>query len=278
MRTVPVKVAMDSIVLEHRGHATALWLLGGLDPTGGAGLLRDGWTARACAPALPIARTVTAWTRQGSGRVATARARDEGSIVRELRAMPAPRAVKIGLLPAPLVVPVLREVAARRVPVVLDPVLLASDGGDLGGRAEVLRDALFDMSEETWMVTPNLGEAAALAGAGAGDPELLVTLAARLGRAAVLLKDGHGDDPLRVCDRLWLSGQVHVLARPRLAGADPRGTGCALATAIACARAQGRDPLAAVAAAVAWLDAARQRCVPGPDARPHLPRDAPPLA
>jgi len=254
------------------GGASALWLLGGLDPTGGAGLLRDAWTARACAPALPFARAVTAWTRQGAGRPATAEPRAAAAVVRELQAMPPPRAIKLGLLPAPLVVPVLREVATRGAPVVLDPVLVASDGGDLGGGADVLRAALADMSEATWLVTPNRGEAAALAGAGPDDPDLLAALAARFGRAAVLLKDGHGRDPTRVRDEVWLSGQVHTLARPRVPGPDPRGTGCALATAIACGLAQGLAPLAAIERATAWLDAARTRWIAGPDGRPHLPR------
>lgn len=239
--------------------------------------MRDTWTARACAPALPIARTITAWTRQGDGRPATAVPRPAAALLRELQQMPPPRAIKIGLLPAPLVAPVLRAIRDRRVPVVLDPVLRASDGGDLGGRAEVLRDALADMSEETWLVTPNRREAAALAGAGPDDADLLARVAARLGRAAVLLKDGHGRDPERVRDEVWLSGQVHTLDRPRVAGPDPRGTGCALATAIACGLARGRDPLRAVGDAVAWLDQARTRAVPGADGQHHLPQGAAPL-
>lgn len=240
--------------------------------------MRDTLTARACAPALPLARLVTAWTRQGAGRPATAEPRPAAAIARELQTMPPPRAIKLGLVPAALVEPVLRAARARRAPVVLDPVLAASDGGDLGASAEVLRAALADMSEATWLITPNRSEAAALAGAGPDDPDLLATLAARLGRAAILLKDGHGRDPALVRDQVWLDGQVHTLARPRVPGPDPRGTGCALATAIACGLAQGRPTLAAITAATAWLDAARARWIAGPDGRAHLPPDAPPLA
>lgn len=266
---------MRDTILEPARRATALWLLAGLDPSGGAGILRDGWTARACAPNLSIARVVTAWTRQGQGRVARAEARDADAVAAELQTMPPPSAVKLGLLPAPLVDVVLREVASRRVPVVLDPVLVASDGGPLGGDAEALRAALEALADESWLITPNLDEARAMAGV----PQVgLAALAARLGRASVLLKDGHGEDPSWVRDHLWLRGHVHEFARARLPGHSPRGTGCALATAIACGLAAGRPLPAAVASAVAWLDAARQRCAPGPDGRPHLPRDAPPLA
>lgn len=267
---------MASSVLEGRARATALWLLAGLDPTGGAGLLRDTATARACAPTIPLARVVTAWTRQGHGQPAVATPRPVDALVRELRAMPPARAIKVGLVPAPLVSVVLGELAACRAPVVLDPVLAASDGGDLGARADVLRDALRDMSKETWIVTPNRREAAVLAGVDPDDPGLAAAVAARLGRAMVVVKDAAGD-PERVRDVVWLSGQVHVLDRARVPGPDPRGTGCALATAIACGLAGGRDALAAIAAGVAWLDAARARWCPGPDGRPHLPDRAPRL-
>ncbi|MDC0717974.1 bifunctional hydroxymethylpyrimidine kinase/phosphomethylpyrimidine kinase [Nannocystis bainbridge] len=264
-------------VPETSSHATALWLLAGLDPTGGAGILRDTFTAGACAPSVPVARVVTAWTRQGHGRPASAEPRSAAAVIRELRSMPPPRAIKIGLLPAALVEAVLDEVASRRVPVVIDPVLAASDGGDLGARADILRDCLRDMSEETWLVTPNRHEAAALTGSTEDDPELDQRTADALGRAGVLLKSavvGHE----RVRDIACLPGQVHVFERPRVAGPDPRGTGCALATAIACGLAQGRHMLAAISAAVAWLDVVRTRCVPGIDGRVHLPERAPPLA
>ncbi|MFY0536281.1 bifunctional hydroxymethylpyrimidine kinase/phosphomethylpyrimidine kinase [Nannocystis pusilla] len=264
-------------VPETSSHATALWLLAGLDPTGGAGLLRDSFTAAACAPSVPVARLVTAWTRQGHGQPATAEPRSVDAVVRELRTMPPPRAIKIGLLPAGLVEAVLGEVASHRVPVVVDPVLAASDGGDLGARADILRDCLRDMSEETWLVTPNRREAAVLTGSTEDDPELVQRTADALGRAGVLLKSAVVDEQ-RVRDVVCLPGQVHVFERPRVAGPDPRGTGCALATAIACGLAQGRHMLACISAAVAWLDVARTRCVPGVDGRAHLPERAPPLA
>lgn len=263
-------------VPETSSHATALWLLAGLDPTGGAGLLRDTVTAAACAPRVPVARMITAWTRQGHGRPASSEPRPASAIVRELQSMPPPRAIKIGLLPASLTEAILGEVASRRVPVVIDPVLAASDGGDLGARVDVLRDCIRDMSEETWLVTPNRHEAAALTGSTEDDPELVQRVADTLGRAGILLKSA-AVGPERVRDVVCLPGQVHVFERPRVAGPDPRGTGCALASAIACGLAQGRHMLAAISAAVAWLDVARTRCVPGIDGRVHLPDRAPPL-
>ena len=257
--------------------ARGLWLVAGCDPTGGAGLWRDLATARACAPELLLSGVVTAWTRQGTGSPATANARSGDHVCADLRMLAAPAAVKLGLLPATSAGEILAAVAEVATPVVIDPVLTASDGGDLGARAGVLVDVLRDMSRETWVITPNRAEAAALAGTDAEDPALLTRLGERLGRAAILLKDGPGAAPGRIHDLLWIGGRVVPLARPRVAGPDPRGTGCALATAIACGLARGRPVPHAVAAAVAWLDIVRAWTYPGPDGRPHLPEAGPPL-
>jgi hydroxymethylpyrimidine kinase/phosphomethylpyrimidine kinase len=260
------------------GPAT-LWLLAGVDPGGGAGLWRDQATARACAPELWQAPIVTAWTRQGAGAPATSQPRDAAHVLADLAAQPTPAAIKVGLLPAGLVAAVLPELAATGAPVVLDPVLLASDGGDLGANVQRLVDVLRDMSSQTarWLVTPNRAEAAALAGVVPDDPDLLARLAERLAGPALLLKDGHGEDATRVRDRLWTSGVVYTLARARQPGPDPRGTGCALATAIACGLARGRPLRHAVSVGVAWLDAVRGWTNPGPDGRAHLPDAGPPL-
>ena len=256
-----------------------LWLLAGVDPGGGAGLWRDQATARACAPELWQAPIVTCWTRQGAGSPATSRPRSSEHVLADLAAQPAPAAIKVGLLPAELTASVLPALAATGAPVVLDPVLLASDGGDLGADARRLVGVFSDMSSQThhWLVTPNRAEAAALTGVAVDDPDLLARVAERLAGPAVLLKDGHGTDPGRVRDRLWISGVVYSLARPRQPGPDPRGTGCALATAIACGLARGRPLRHAVAVGVAWLDAVRGWTNPGPDGRPHLPDAGPPL-
>lgn len=261
----------------------ALWIFAGSDPSGGAGLWRDQATARACAPEMPQAAVVTAWTRQGVGAPATSRGRAAAHVLADLELLTAdaeaPTAIKIGLLPAALIAELLPRLAELGAPVVLDPVLLASDGGDLGASAVRLREVLRGMSPVTrsrWLICPNHAEAAALAEADADDPDLLVRLVESLGGPAILLKDD-GRDPLKVRDRLWQDGTVYALARPRQPGPDPRGTGCALATAIACGLARGRPLRHAVAAGVAWLDAVRSWTHAGPDGRPHLPDAGPPL-
>lgn len=263
------------------GRRPVLWLLGGLDPTGGAGILRDVWTARALLPEVEVGAVVSAWTWQGAGAPARAEARALGRIAEELAALPRPDAIKVGLVPASLVAAGLVQLlleASAAAPIIVDPVLVATDGGELGaGPSELL-----SLGRIAALVTPNLGEAAALAGGGEGrgPEELLGRLGGRTGLAgpAWLLKGGHSGSADEVVDHLWERGELRAFRRPRRAGPDPRGTGCALATAIAVGLARraasGGDeaPLAAsVGEAIAWLDRARQRWRRGRDGQAHLP-------
>lgn len=243
-----------------------LGLVGGHDPTGGAGVIRDVVTARELAPELRPRVVVSAWTAQGDGAPARALARPWAEVAAEVAAIPAGAVIKVGMAPAGLVEAGLVDALRRGGgPWVVDPVLWASDGGRLG-EARSARA----LARGAALVTPNRPEAAALAGTRADDPELLARVVGALGGAPVLLKDGHGRGP-EVRDRLWVAGEVHTFARPRLAGPDPRGTGCALATAIAVGLWRGRPLVGAVGEAIAWLDAARQRWRAGPGGAIHLP-------
>jgi len=242
----------------------SLWLLGGHDPTHGAGLYRDLVTARTLDPSLPRRFAVTALTAQGRGQPARAWPVPAGHLRSRASRWPAPRAIKVGLVPDERVAEVVALVEAAGVPVVVDPVLRASDGGALGASPRGLAPLLAVAT----VITPNRDEARALVG---GSAALAVALGQRFPAGAVLLKDGHGSDPARVVDRLVQGERIVPLSRPRLPGPDPRGTGCALATAIAVGLASGCTVEVAVARAVAWLDRQRRHCVPGSDGRAHLP-------
>lgn len=244
----------------------SLWLLGGHDPTHGAGLYRDLVTARRLAPALPRSFAVTALTVQGRGRPARACAVPASRLCARMTRWPPPRAIKLGLVPDALAEVVAELVARTGAPVVVDPVLWASDGGELGATPH----GLAPLVAVATLLTPNRDEALALLGGSVPALALPTALGRRFPTTAILLKDGHGSDPARVVDRLVLGPRVTSYARPRLPGPDPRGTGCALATAIAVGLAQGAALDRAIAEAIAWLDAERTRWHPGPDGRAHL--------
>jgi hydroxymethylpyrimidine/phosphomethylpyrimidine kinase len=245
---------------------TAIALIGGLDPTGGAGLLRDAWVVDERAPMLEKLVVCTAITRQGHGGPATHACTDPAPLARQLArvaAHPELRAVKLGMVPSGAIGPVIDLVVslrsrahAARPWIVCDPVLAASDGGRLGAQIDQLRA----LASRVDLLTPNLAEREQLEAAGP------------LGQVAVLCKgEAVPDRPDRIRDRLRHGdGDDLWFERPRLTGPDPRGTGCALASAIACELASGRSLVTAVVSGIAWLDGARRRVHPGPDGRMHL--------
>ncbi|HYL69940.1 MAG TPA: PfkB family carbohydrate kinase, partial [Candidatus Dormibacteraeota bacterium] len=131
----------------------------------------------------------------------------------------------------------------QTIPVVLDPVLAASSGARLLDAAgeRVLRTQLLARAT---LLTPNIPEAAALldtAPARSVAEQLRQAEAlCALGPAAVLLKGGHGGgaEAVDVLVRAGVAPRQFAAAR-RARGM--RGSGCALASAIAAALAAGAE-------------------------------------
>jgi hydroxymethylpyrimidine/phosphomethylpyrimidine kinase len=242
----------------------SVWLLGGLDPTGGAGLIRDAWTAGRFAPKLEVSCAVTAFTQQGRGAPARLRAFPPERFEAAIRSLPPPDAIKLGLIDPRLTGRLSSILQTAQCPVVLDPVLEASDGGGLGAATPALRD----LAQFATVVTPNRAEADAFIERETGD--LPSATKDALGSPWILLKDAEPGDSNTICDVLIGEGERHRFVRPRQGGPDPRGTGCALSTALACALAQGDSVRDAAEAAISWLDVARQSLTPGPSGHPHL--------
>src|SRR5204863_7937526 len=92
----------------------------------------------------------------------------------------------------------------RRVPLVVDPVMVASSGAKLleDDAVDALVGELFPLAT---VVTPNLMEARALAGGGGTRRELALRLH-ELGAPAVVVTGGHGEDAV---DHLY-DGRHHV--------------------------------------------------------------------
>ncbi len=226
------------------------------DPTGGAGLQADLQVFRA--HGVHGMGVVTALTVQDSARVHRVLPAFPNVVLEQLRVLLRdlqPDAVKIGALASDDVVRSvdlgLQELdARRRAPIVLDPVLAASDGTALLERRA--RPALLDLIGRAHLVTPNLSEAAELTGSDVSTREGVEAAAAalvcELGAGAALVKGGHRDGPPD--DLLALrdggSASFHWLPGERIAGADVHGTGCALASAIAARLACGDALPAAV--------------------------------
>ena len=226
----------------------AVLVIAGSDSSGGAGLTRDVRSLEAMGVEALCA--LTAVTAQTDAQVRAVHRVPAAHVRAQIEAAFATRrieAVKIGMLVDRATLEAVADALgnAPSVPVVLDPVLRASSGGALleDERYERLRTRLFPL---TTLLTPNLPEAAELAGVRPEPdpaPARILEWAHCLleqGVRAVLVKGGHASgvaaaDVLVQPDRepVWLSA-----ARLRAAR---RGTGCALASAIAAALAAGED-------------------------------------
>ena len=134
--------------------------------------------------------------------------------------------------------PVIEEVASflevQRVPLVVDPVMIASSGARLlqPDAIEALVSLLFPLAN---VVTPNLLEAEALAGAEGSRRELAERIH-ELGAPAVVITGGHGSEPV---DHLF-DGTQHVeIPVERFDVAATHGAGCTHSATLAAGLARG---------------------------------------
>ena len=223
----------------------AVLLIGGTDSSGGAGLVRDVYTLAQLDTGALCA--VTAVTVQTDTRLEGIHAVPPAIVSAQIAAALTNAqlgAVKIGMLGSAAVVrAVASGLAASSLPVVLDPVLAASAGGSL--LAQDGRQALLEyLLPRVTVLTPNIPEAAALLSLPPAQEEgaLLGQAQALLARgaAAVLLKGGHGTGA-QSTDYLVRAGRAPQLLRAARAPHALRGTGCALATAVAAGLAAGLE-------------------------------------
>ncbi|ACL63454.1 Phosphomethylpyrimidine kinase [Anaeromyxobacter dehalogenans 2CP-1] len=213
-------------------------VVAGLDPSGGAGLTADLEALAAVgARGWAVATALTAQGPRGARGVSPA---SEAFLRLQIDALlegrERPHAVKTGMLGT---AGLARALAARlaeppiaRVPLVVDPVLLASSGAPLLDPGGVPPgEALAPLLGRARLVTPNLPELAALTGVEVADDEAAVRAARMLPARAVLVKGGHREGaPVD----LLVEGRRRVtrFTGRRRAG-TARGTGCRLASAIA---------------------------------------------
>jgi hydroxymethylpyrimidine/phosphomethylpyrimidine kinase len=153
-------------------------------------------------------------------------------------------AVKIGMIGSAAIVDAVADLLATLdVPVVFDPVMIATSGSVLADPAAIA--AFGRLMRLAALVTPNLPELAALGG----------EAAVRATGAALLVKGGHGEGE-EITDRLVTDAGDTVWTHPRIHTRHSHGTGCTLASAIATGLAQGLALPDATGRAIAYVQAA----------------------
>ncbi|MEP3050646.1 MAG: bifunctional hydroxymethylpyrimidine kinase/phosphomethylpyrimidine kinase [Erythrobacter sp.] len=155
-------------------------------------------------------------------------------------------AVKIGMLHDVAIIDQVSsalELIDSLVPIVLDPVMVATSGAPL-----ITDDAIAAMREKLFpkasIVTPNLPELEHLAGRNLRTTQMIEEAAAELTRAYgcdVLAKGGHTEDA-KIIDILVRSADVSMhFTQDRIDTRHTHGTGCTLSSAIATLLGHGQD-------------------------------------
>ena len=218
--------------------------IAGSDSSGGAGIQADIKTITMLGGYAMTA--ITAVTAQNTMGVTKVEALSPEMVVAQIDACLSDigaDAVKIGMVGS-------AEVAERlwwrlnreNMPVVLDPVMLATSGSALSDDATI--EAFEYLMQRANVITPNLPELAALSRMPVATEEQVCeaarTLAERTG-AQVLAKGGHGSGDQVVDLLLGPDGYPHRYVHPRIDTRHSHGTGCTLSSAIAVhlARKQG---------------------------------------
>lgn len=233
-------------------------IVAGSDSGGGAGIQADIKTVTALGGYAATA--ITALTAQDTTGVHDIHPVPPDFIARQMHAVLADigaDAVKTGMLgdaaTIATVAAVLAE-AAPDVPLVLDPVMVAKGGARLldAGAVDALRDRLLPMA---FVVTPNIPEAEVLLGrtvVSVADMEAAARDLLALGAGAALVKGGHRAGAT-VTDVLASAAGIERFEGSRIESRSTHGTGCTLASAIACGLAQGLALSRAVARARAYV-------------------------
>ena len=160
-------------------------------------------------------------------------------------------AIKIGMIGSAFTA---RQVAERlgrleqRIPLVFDPVMVATSGAALADEATIA--AFGQLMDMATVVTPNLPELVRLSGK--EDPIEGALRLVSAHRCAVLVKGGH-EEGEAVADALIEEDNLTSWQGSRIETAHSHGTGCTLASAIAVGLAEGKRLADAVAQARAFV-------------------------
>jgi hydroxymethylpyrimidine/phosphomethylpyrimidine kinase len=231
--------------------------LGGMDPSAGAGLLRDVLTL-ASLGVHPMAVSTAETIQNGiSCQLIAAPSLNPARRLDSLRPHLSGRwGVKLGLCAIGMEeLEGLMAGVDEMAPLcrIWDPIQAPTSGVSLHDGAALRRMAAVVLRGGEWVVSPNRMEAATFGGLSPdGDPLRLAQAFLETGARAVWIKGGHASG--ESLEDFWVDarGARGLGRRPRLPG-DRRGTGCALASAWLGFRLGGLEDLDASRRASGWI-------------------------
>jgi len=216
--------------------------IAGSDPSGGAGIQADLKTFHQFG--VYGEAVITLLTVQNTVRVSRVEVMPAELVLEQLRAVLEdipPDAAKTGALGSVETVrAVARAAADFPFPLVVDPVMISKHGLALVPETAVsaIRD---DLLPRAALATPNLPEAAALAGMPIrtlGDVRRAAERLIEMGARAVLIKGGHMEDG-DARDVFFDGAEWREFTAPHIETRHTHGTGCTLSAAITAGLARG---------------------------------------
>ena len=235
----------SSLSLSTASAAPVVLTIAGSDNSGGAGIQADLKTFTTLG--VYGATAVTCVVAEHPGRVLNItpippqRVADQIRLV--LEAFPV-AAIKTGMLYSAEIIEAVAKIIlplAKRIPLVVDPVMVASSGKVLM-KKDAIR-ALRKFIAHADLVTPNREEAALLWGKPIANLKALKQAAVELAKAGrhahFLLKGGHLKTDEAVDVLAFPDGRSREFAAARIPNVDPHGTGCTYSAAIVSGLARG---------------------------------------
>lgn len=237
--------------------------IAGSDNTGGAGIQADIKTCCAFkAYAATVISGVTSQNSKGVYGIEPVSITMLDSQIDSIYEVMTPEAVKTGMLPSPEIIEAVAKklIKYRAANIVVDPVMVATNGGNLVMPGEdtfaAFREYLMPIAT---VITPNITEASQFTGEDIASMEPLKACRLILEATSaktVLLKGGHSEMESSSTDYLYDGINLKEFKSPKINTLNTHGTGCTLSSAIACGLAKGYKLDKAVSIAKSFIYAA----------------------
>lgn len=232
--------------------------IAGSDSGGGAGIQADlkTFSALGCYGTSVI----TAVTAQNTLGIKSIHSIPVNIIIDQLQAVLTdikPVAIKIGMIDRAEIADAIYEALIKydKVPVILDPVMVATSGDKLIEPDTItrLKEKLFGIAT---LITPNIDEAVILSGQKINSVEEMIQAGKNIvaqGVNAVLIKGGHLPGPIMYDVLISGDNEPVIFESPFISSNNLHGTGCTLSSAIAAELAKGNNLSNAVGKAKTYL-------------------------